>query len=70
MIDFNKTQHLIESMVFERVVPGVNYTFIKNKQIFTSTTGFASIYPEVTQLSPCSNLFLNLKTRVYAFITC
>ena len=46
MIDFNKTQHLIESMVFERVVPGVNYTFIKNKQIFTSTTGFASIYPE------------------------
>ena len=52
MIDFNKTQHLIESMVFERVVPGVNYTFIKNKQIFTSTTGFASIYPELTQLSP------------------
>ena len=66
MIDFNKTQHLIESMVFERVVPGVNYTFIKNKQIFTSTTGFASIYPEVTQLSPFAEYDLASLTKVLA----
>ncbi|GAA0192341.1 serine hydrolase domain-containing protein [Lactobacillus kefiranofaciens] len=66
MIDYNKTQHLIESMVFERVVPGVNYTFIKGKQISTSTTGFASIYPEVTQLSPFAEYDLASLTKVLA----
>ena len=66
MINYNKTQHLIESMVFERVVPGVNYAFIKNKQIFTSTTGFASIYPEVTQLSPFAEYDLASLTKVLA----
>lgn len=66
MIDYNKTQHLIESMVLERVVPGVNYTFIKDKQIFTSTTGFASIYPTVTQLSPFAEYDLASLTKVLA----
>ena len=66
MIDYNETQNLIESMTLERVVPGVNYTFIKNKQIFTSTTGFASIYPEVTQLSPFAEYDLASLTKVLA----
>lgn len=66
MINYNKTQNLIESMVFDRVVPGVNYTFINKKQIFTSTTGFASIYPQVTQLSPFAEYDLASLTKVLA----
>lgn len=66
MIDYNKTQHLIESMVFERVVPGVNYAFIKDKQIFASTTGFSSIYPTVKQLSPFAEYDLASLTKVLA----
>lgn len=66
MINYRKTQHLIEAMVFDRVVPGVNYTFIKDKQIFTSTTGFASIYPKVTQLSPFAEYDLASLTKVLA----
>ncbi|RMC49749.1 serine hydrolase [Lactobacillus sp. ESL0228] len=64
MIDYSATQTLIESMVSERVVPGVNYTFINNKQIFTSTIGFASIYPTVTQLSPFAEYDLASLTKV------
>lgn len=66
MIDFSQTQHLIEAMVSERVVPGVNYAFIKNEQVFTSTVGFASIYPEVTQLSPFAEYDLASLTKVLA----
>lgn len=32
MIEFFKTQHLVESMVSERIVPGVNYAFIKKSK--------------------------------------
>jgi CubicO group peptidase (beta-lactamase class C family) len=64
MIDYSATQTLIESMVSERVVPGVNYAFINNKQIFTSTIGFASIYPTVTQLSPFAEYDLASLTKV------
>lgn len=66
MIDYFATQNLIESMVTERVVPGVNYAFIKDKQVFTSTIGFASIYPTVTQLSPFAEYDLASLTKVIA----
>ncbi|MCX8725281.1 serine hydrolase domain-containing protein [Lactobacillus sp. B4007] len=64
MIDYSTTQSLIESMVTERIVPGVNYAFIKNKQVFTSTIGFASTYPKVTQLSPFAQYDLASLTKV------
>ncbi|RMC46252.1 serine hydrolase [Lactobacillus sp. ESL0230] len=64
MIDYSATQNLIESMVSDRVVPGVNYAFINNEQIFTSTIGFASIYPTVTQLSPFAEYDLASLTKV------
>lgn len=64
MIDYSATQNLIESMVTERIVPGVNYAFIKNKQVFTSTIGFASTYPKVTQLSPFAQYDLASLTKV------
>ncbi|WP_278340865.1 serine hydrolase domain-containing protein [Lactobacillus acetotolerans] len=66
MIDYSTTQTLIESMVSERIVPGVNYAFIKGKQTFTSTIGFASIYPKVTQLSPFAEYDLASLTKVLA----
>ena len=66
MIDYFATQNLIESMVTERIVPGVNYAFIKDKQVFTSTVGFASIYPTVTQLSPFAEYDLASLTKVIA----
>ncbi|MGQ5709212.1 serine hydrolase domain-containing protein [Lactobacillus sp. PSON] len=66
MIDYSTTQHLIESMVSKRIVPGVNYAFIKKSQVFTSTIGFASIYPEVTQLSPFAEYDLASLTKVLA----
>lgn len=64
MIEFFKTQHLIESMVSERIVPGVNYAFIKKKQVFTSTVGFASLMPKVEQLSPFALYDLASLTKV------
>lgn len=64
MIDYSATQNLIESMVSERIVPGVNYAFIKKKQIFTSTVGFASTYPKVTQLSPFAQYDVASLTKV------
>lgn len=64
MIDFSNTQYLIESMVSERIVPGVNYAFIKNTKIFTSTIGFASTYPKITQLSPFAEYDLASLTKV------
>lgn len=66
MIDYLATQQLIEAMVTERVVPGVNYAFIRNQQVFTSTVGFASIYPKVTQLSPFAQYDLASLTKVLA----
>lgn len=66
MIDYLSTQHLIDALVSERVVPGANYAFIKGKQVFTSTVGFASIYPEVTQLSPFAEYDLASLTKVLA----
>ncbi|MDF7683479.1 serine hydrolase [Lactobacillus sp. ESL0679] len=66
MIDYSTTQNLIESMVSERIVPGVNYVLIKNKQTFTSTVGFATIYPQVSQLSPFAEYDLASLTKVIA----
>ncbi len=66
MIDFSNTQHLIETMVAERIVPGVNYALIKGAQVFTSTSGFASIYPQRTQLSPFAEYDLASLTKVLA----
>ncbi|BDR60338.1 serine hydrolase domain-containing protein [Lactobacillus xylocopicola] len=64
MIDYSSTQNLIESLVTERIVPGVNYAFINNQQLFTSTVGFASTYPNVTQLSPFAEYDLASLTKV------
>lgn len=64
MIEFFKTQHLIEEMVSERIVPGVNYAFIKEKQVFSSTVGFASLMPDVKQLSPFALYDLASLTKV------
>lgn len=66
MINFPKTQNLIESMVTERVIPGVNYAFLKDDQVFKSTLGFASIYPKVTQLSPFAVYDMASCTKVLA----
>lgn len=66
MMDFTATQNLIETMVYERVVPGVNYAFINGDQIFTSTVGFASLYPQVTQLSPFAEYDLASLTKMLA----
>ncbi|WP_240400702.1 serine hydrolase domain-containing protein [Lactobacillus jensenii] len=64
MSDFFRTQYLIESMVSERIVPGVNYAFIKNNQVFKATIGFTEIYPETKQLSPYSEYDLASLTKV------
>ena len=64
MSDFFRTQYLIESMVSERIVPGVNYAFIKNNQVFKATIGFSEIYPETKQLSPYSEYDLASLTKV------
>lgn len=66
MIDYSTTQHLIESMVSQRIVPGVNYAFINRNQAFTSTIGFASLYPNKTQLSPFAEYDLASLTKVLA----
>ena len=51
-------------MVSERIVPGVNYAFIKEKQVFSSTVGFASLMPDVKQLSPFALYDLASLTKV------
>lgn len=66
MIDYTATQNLIELLVSQRIVPGVNYAFIKDKQVFTSTLGFASLYPHVTQLSPFAEYDLASLTKMLA----
>ncbi|MBD5430425.1 serine hydrolase domain-containing protein [Lactobacillus sp.] len=64
MIDYFKTQHLIERMVSDRIVPGVNYAFIKKDQVTSSTVGFASVLPKKTQLNPFSLYDLASLTKV------
>lgn len=64
MIDYFKTQHLIEQMVSDRIVPGVNYAFIKKDQVTSSTVGFASLIPNKTQLNPFSLYDLASLTKV------
>ncbi|CCK85328.1 Beta-lactamase [Lactobacillus equicursoris DSM 19284 = JCM 14600 = CIP 110162] len=66
MIYFPKTQTLIEALASERIVPGVNYAFLKGQQVFASTVGFASIYPQITQLSPFAYYDLASCTKVLA----
>lgn len=66
MIDFSQTQNLIETMVSDRIVPGVNYALIEEQQIFTSTIGFAGIYPQKSQLSPFAIYDLASLTKVLA----
>ena len=64
MIDYYKTRHLIEQMVPHKIVPGVNYAFIKQDQVNEATIGFASIYPKQTQLSPFGIYDLASLTKV------
>jgi CubicO group peptidase (beta-lactamase class C family) len=64
MINFPKTQHLIEELVTSRIVPGVNYALIKENQTFTSTIGFASTFPAKSQLSPFAIYDLASLTKV------
>lgn len=66
MIDYSKTQHLIEAMVSERIVPGANYAFLNGRQVFTSTLGFSTIYPKLGQLSPFALYDLASLTKVLA----
>lgn len=66
MLNFPKTQLLIESLVSERIVPGVNYVLLKGDQVFASTLGFASIYPAKSQLSPFAYYDLASCTKVLA----
>ncbi|QNQ82504.1 serine hydrolase domain-containing protein [Lactobacillus sp. PV012] len=64
MIDYYKTRNLIEQMIPHKIVPGVNYAFIKGEQVNTATLGFASIYPQLTQLSPFGLYDLASLTKV------
>ncbi|WP_297816588.1 serine hydrolase [uncultured Lactobacillus sp.] len=64
MIEYFKTQHLIEEMISDRIVPGINYAFIKQDQVFSSTVGFASLLPNLTQLSPFALYDLASLTKV------
>ena len=64
MIEYFKTKHLIENMVSDRIVPGVNYALLKGDQVFTSTVGFESLLPEVTQLNPFDLYDLASLTKV------
>ncbi|MBD5431501.1 MAG: beta-lactamase family protein [Lactobacillus sp.] len=66
MIDYLNTQNLIEAMVSTQVVPGVNYAFLNEDQVFSSTVGFASTYPKITQLSPFAEYDLASLTKVLA----
>lgn len=64
MIEYFKTQHLIEEMISDRIVPGINYAFIKKDQVFSSTVGFASLLPNLTQLNPFALYDLASLTKV------
>lgn len=64
MIEFYKTQNLIEKLVTNRVVPGVNYALIKKNQVFTSTVGFSTYLPENIQLNPFGQYDLASLTKV------
>lgn len=64
MIEYFKTKHLIESMVKNRIVPGVNYALLKENQVFVSTVGFESLLPAITQLNPFDLYDLASLTKV------
>ena len=64
MIEYFRTKHLIENMVRDRIVPGVNYALLKEGQVFASTVGFESLLPEVTQLNPFDLYDLASLTKV------
>ena len=53
MIDYLATQHLIEAMVTEKIVPGVNYAFIKGKQVFYFN---CRIFKYLSRKSPTQSL--------------
>lgn len=65
MIKFFRTKHLIESMLTQRIVPGVNYALIHNDQVFCSTTGWESLLPTTKQLSPYFSYDLASLTKVF-----
>ena len=69
MIEYFATQNLIERMVTARIVPGVNYAFIKGQQVFTSTVGFSTWVPENVQLSPFAQYDLASLTKVIGTTT-
>lgn len=69
MIEYFSTQNLIEKMVSSRIVPGVNYAFIKGEQVFTSTVGFSTWVPENVQLSPFAQYDLASLTKVLGTTT-
>lgn len=52
MASFAYTKALIEDMVFERVVPGVNYALLKDGRIFRATIGDDRWLPAPEQLRP------------------
>ena len=52
MAGFAYTKVLIEDMVFERVVPGVNYALLKGGRIFRATIGDDRWLPTPQQLRP------------------
>lgn len=65
MIEFFRTKHLIESMLSQRIVPGVNYALLHNDQVFFSTTGWESLLPKKEQLSPFASYDLASLTKVF-----
>lgn len=64
LIEYYKTQNLIEKMVTTGIVPGVNYALLRKNQVFTSTVGFSTYLPENKQLSPFAQYDLASLTKV------
>lgn len=64
MIEYYKTQFLIDQLVNDNIVPGVSYAVIKNKQIISSINGFAGILPHYSDLNPFSVYDLASLTKV------
>lgn len=64
MRNFFNTQHLIEDMVTEKIVPGVNYALLSKEQTLKVTLGAASFMPDQAQLSPDAIYDLASLTKV------
>ncbi|MCI1466286.1 MAG: beta-lactamase family protein [Lactobacillus sp.] len=64
MRNFFNTQQLIEDMVHEKIVPGVNYALISKQQTNRVTLGAASFLPNQQQLSPNAVYDLASLTKV------